>query len=79
VTLYPGTSLVENIGQDGSGTHSVPTNSHASDRGSFPWPMRRIPIHETVAARDAVARSLARDRATLRARVGSLVTRWTKR
>lgn len=79
LTLYPGTSLVENIGQDGSGTHSVPTNSHASTRGRFPWPLQRIPVRETDAARDAVARSLARDRATLRARVGSLVTRWTRR
>lgn len=79
LTLWPGTSLVENIGQDGSGTHSVATDSLASARGRFPWPLDRVAVEESSDAREEIARALLRDRSTVRARVGGWVARWARR
>lgn len=75
LTLWPGRSLVQNIGQDGSGTHSVPTGSLASDAGLFPWPLERIPVEESAAARAVISSTTRRDRDTWRARIGALLGR----
>lgn len=51
LTLYPGISLVENIGQDSSGTHKFEVNYSARISNS-PVNMVRIPIEENANARD---------------------------
>lgn len=62
LTLYPGRSLVRNIGQEGSGTHSVHRESHAVEAGSFVLPLNPIEPIESAVARQAFARALASDR-----------------
>lgn len=57
-TLYPGTSLVENIGQDGSGTHSVATEALASVAGTMRFPLTRVPVEDSVVARAAITRTM---------------------
>jgi hypothetical protein len=57
LTLYPGRSLVENIGLDGSGTHSRGGRGLATRAGVLGVP-ERIPVEESTAARAVVARAL---------------------
>ena len=61
LTLYPGKSLVRNIGQEGSGTHSVHRRSHAVEAGNVAAPLNRIEPMESDVARQAFARALASD------------------
>ena len=58
LTLYPGVSLVENIGQDGSGTHSSWSRSHASTFSRLSLPLERVPIVESTQARAAFSTTL---------------------
>lgn len=61
LTLYPGRSLVENIGLDGSGTHSVDGRglaTSASELGGF----SRVPVEESPRARAVIARALRAQR-----------------
>ncbi len=58
LTLYPGVSLVENIGMDGSGTHSIASQSHGSKRNRFTFPLAPIPITDSVVARKAITNAL---------------------
>jgi hypothetical protein len=59
LTLYPGVSLVENIGQDGSGTHSLASASHDVRASRMDFPLARIDVRESASARAAVVRTLA--------------------
>jgi hypothetical protein len=63
-TLYPGRSLVQNIGNDGSGTHGASAgNSHFdSEITARPVVVRRIAVSETPEARRAMARYFRRIR-----------------
>jgi hypothetical protein len=79
LTLWPGSSLVANIGQDGSGTHSVATASLSSQAGPFAWPLLRIPVEESADARAAIVRTIAKERRTLRHRIGALLGRGARR
>lgn len=55
LTLYPGTSLVRNIGIDGSGTHSGTRDFFASPIAPTSVQMRRIPVVESKLAQKAFA------------------------
>jgi hypothetical protein len=57
LTLYPGRSLVANIGLDGSGTHAGDMPALATTAGRMP-PMARIAVEESAAARAAIADAL---------------------
>ena len=57
LTLYPGRSLVANIGLDGSGTHFGDLPALVTTAGRMP-PMSRIPIEESKQARGAIADAL---------------------
>jgi hypothetical protein len=59
LTLYPGQSLVENIGQDGSGTHSQSATSHEVQARTINLPLERIAIMESAPAREAVTHCLS--------------------
>ena len=59
LTLYPGVSLVENTGQDGSGTHSIPSTTHDVAAARMTLPLEPIAVVESSSARAAVVRTLA--------------------
>jgi len=61
LTLYPGRSLVENIGLDGSGTHRGVHSALFNIPGEFDPPLIRIPVAESPLARSAYERAFARD------------------
>lgn len=79
LTLYPGESLVKNIGQDGSGTHSVASRSHAAAATLLPGALERVPIVESEQARTAIARTLSRSHGSIGARVRAILPRWPQR
>jgi len=62
LTLYPGQSLVENIGQEGSGTHSESATSHEVQISSINLPLERVTLNESALAKEAVALSLGTGR-----------------
>jgi len=51
--LYPGLSLVQNIGCDSSGTHSLKTNNFHVNLSETPNNLPDIPIEECVSAKNA--------------------------
>ena len=63
LTLYPGQSLVENIGQEGSGTHSQAAASHEVQATTIGLPLDPIRVCESELARATVSQTLlsARD------------------
>ncbi len=52
-TLYPGKSLVNNIGLDGSGTHKEYSNQQTFEKVDYRIEMGRIPIQDSKKARQA--------------------------
>ena len=59
LTLYPGQSLVENIGQEGSGTHSVSAVSHNVEAQRIVFPLDPIDVRESELARKTISQTLA--------------------
>ena len=68
LTLYPGRSLVENIGNDASGTHCADTDSFSRAPTTDRVPVRRIPLAESEVARRAFSTFLHAQRPSLIAR-----------
>jgi hypothetical protein len=68
LTLYPNRSLVRNIGQEGSGTHSMTRPSHEVEAHRFAFPLQRIEIRESPEARRAMTDAFRSD--------ASLAQRW---
>ncbi len=58
LTLYPGQSLVENIGQEGSGTHSESASSHEVQATRIVLPLETIEVCESELARNTVSQTL---------------------
>jgi hypothetical protein len=56
LTLYPGCSLIRNIGNDGTGVHSVLSDNYESAVSSSPIRIEAIPIEENGQARVAFER-----------------------
>ncbi|MEP7300809.1 MAG: glycosyltransferase family 2 protein [Caldimonas sp.] len=56
LTLYPGRSLVENIGNDSTGTHCGTTSAYSRAPTPFPVSVGTIEVEESRAAREAFAR-----------------------
>lgn len=54
LTLYPGKSLVENIGYDNSGTHCLTNDLFAVELSSGPVTVTRIPLEEDNIAAQAI-------------------------
>lgn len=73
LTLYPGSSLVVNIGLDGSGTNSLPDTSLGTHTSRMQH-LQRVPVEESREARTAIARGLAQRRPVL-----ERVRRWISR
>ena len=62
LTLYPGKSLVTNIGQDASGTNFLTADqarsSHKPDLGRLREPLELTPVTESIEARNAISEAL---------------------
>jgi hypothetical protein len=54
LTLYPGRSLVENIGHDNSGTHCGVSEAYSGDLASSPIRVERIPLTPSPTGRAAL-------------------------
>ncbi|MCB9228521.1 MAG: methyltransferase, TIGR04325 family [Deltaproteobacteria bacterium] len=66
LTLYPGKSLVRNIGLDGSGSHCDATTSLDVSVHSGRIELQKISVEEDTASRQCVERSLHQSRSLLR-------------
>jgi hypothetical protein len=69
LTLYPGRTLVLNIGNDGSGTHCSTTEDYSGMLSGDPIGIGRIPVQEHAEARNLFARFLRLSRPSLPVRV----------
>ncbi len=56
MSLYPGTSLVRNMGFDGSGRHSPASSDYDSPLAAAPIALARAEPAECLQARDALIR-----------------------
>lgn len=65
LTLYPGKSLVLNIGNDDSGTHSVTTKKFSGDIADRPIAVGGVQIIENSEARSAIAQYFASNKVSL--------------
>jgi hypothetical protein len=71
--LSPGTSLVRNIGFDGTGTHCVESDAYTVELAAHPVVLDRIPLRESNEARAALIRYYRSTRPSIAARaVGRL-------
>jgi hypothetical protein len=66
LTLYPGRSLVQNIGMDQSGTHSIKTNYLDTEICSNPIEIRKIPFEHSTVALKEIEIFLKKNRSPLR-------------
>jgi hypothetical protein len=69
LTLYPGRSLIRNIGTDASGTHCRSSRRHDVDLWLEPVSVSRIPVEENRAARRALENFFAGPHRSLLARL----------
>ena len=76
LTLYPGKSLVNNIGLDGSGTHCAPTDDFSQHLQVGPVHLERIALTENTAARDTFSGFLRRQ-SSLLARAKRMINRYS--
>ncbi|CAD5372631.1 hypothetical protein RA210_U200018 [Rubrivivax sp. A210] len=63
LTLYPGRTLVHNIGNDGSGTHAASSAAYDTQLTPDPVEVRPMPLVESTRARDAIAQYFRRQHA----------------
>lgn len=56
LTLYPGRSLIKNIGFDGTGTHSGYKGVRSTELANRPRILQAIPVEENTAAKEIIAR-----------------------
>lgn len=56
LTLYPGRSLVRNIGTDGTGRHCAVTSAYSGGMTDQPVRVGQIPVEENTSARDEIVR-----------------------
>lgn len=78
LTLYPGKSLVRNVGMEGSGTHQGSRRAMHADIGSYSPPLREVPVVESSEARQAITAALAK-RESLVASLGKRFRRLIQR
>lgn len=69
LTLYPGRSLVKNIGMDSSGTHCGTDHSFGENLAQSPVSVTKIPVEESQEARNALSAFFNEKRGSLVSRV----------
>ena len=78
LTLYPGRSLVHNIGTDDSGTHCEETNVYDTEVAAAPVKVMRIPIEENRAVLQALERHFTSSRQGIVGKIKGKITRFLK-
>lgn len=80
LTLYPGRSLVHNIGNDASGVHNADSRTYDVSLSTIPVRVGGVPVEESQFARDAFARFFRESRKAPppRARIVNLLKRLLK-
>jgi hypothetical protein len=74
LTLYPGKSLVNNIGLDNSGTHCPETDIYNQEISHLPVSLKRLPIKENESARKQIELFLrTSNKSTLKQKFKSLM------
>ena len=63
LTLYPGRSLVQNIGLDGSGTHCGTSTAYTTEHNVQPVAVQRIALVESSSAKRLIAKFFRKERA----------------
>ena len=79
LTLYPGKSLILNIGNDGSGTHCEVTDTYSGEVEKRPVDIDIVPIEENIRARSCVINYLKTNKAPLSRRLTSKAAKCWKR
>lgn len=80
LTLYPGRSLVHNIGNDASGSHLTDTSAYDVKPTAQPIPIRQVAVEDSAVARGAFERFGRRQsRPSLRAILRHLASRSRRR
>lgn len=69
LTLYPGTTLVENIGRDGSGTHGGNSDIFNNAVSARPIEIKPIPAEENIAAKKIIIKKMKSLKPGLLARI----------
>lgn len=72
LTLYPGKSLIENIGQDKSGTHTSSGKTYKANISENPVAVGNIPVEENKEARQAIIEYLFSLRPSITERITNL-------
>ncbi len=78
LTLYPGRSLIKNIGADASGTHLGTTNIYDTEVSRNQLTVAEIPVEENLLARREIERYLRKIHPGFAARLNSKVVRFFK-
>jgi hypothetical protein len=78
ITLYPGSSLIHNIGIDDSGTHCVATDLFDTHVSGEPVKVNTIPVEEHRAAREAFKRFFRTLKPSLYKRVVTRIRRMAR-
>jgi hypothetical protein len=71
LTLYPGRSLVHNIGLDGSGTHCSETEGYAGKLANYPISIETVAVVEDSLARQAIVNFHKQTRPSLHMKVAN--------
>jgi hypothetical protein len=79
LTLYPGRSLVQNIGFDSSGAHCETTDAYSVVLSGLPVPMTRIAIEENAHARKAIGNFIKTARPCLSKKLTRIIKKLTER
>jgi SAM-dependent methyltransferase len=69
LTLYPGRSLVHNIGLDGSGIHCSVTSDFSSKLANYPISIEKILVDESISVKQAIINFHKRTRPLLPVRI----------
>jgi hypothetical protein len=77
LTLYPGTSLVHNIGLDSSGVHCRSTRAFDAELATRPLRLERIPIREDEGARASFDSYLSNSQSSLK-RILKALLEWVR-
>jgi hypothetical protein len=75
MSLYPGRSVVRNIGFDGTGTHCSVTNSFDVELAGTPIRVSRMPVVESTEARSALIRYYRRNHRGIFTRIAGRIRR----
>jgi hypothetical protein len=78
LTLYPGVSLVRNIGNDNSGTHSRQTEMFDVPLAQEPVALAEIPVQASAIAYAAVSRYFKSQKSSLLRRILGKLARWLR-